>query len=135
MSDLTPGRAPEPGRAERLRLAIERDGPQCVWCRRECGRLVRATTDHLVPRVKGGPSWLENEVLSCSRCNRERGHASPADWLVECRRRGWQPDGEAVLRVLQAFDRAIADRGGQRRARPYLAAQLRRVSREVAPAG
>ncbi|CAA9342660.1 MAG: hypothetical protein AVDCRST_MAG24-1360 [uncultured Nocardioidaceae bacterium] len=66
-------------------------------------------------------------------CNRERGHTSPADWLLECRRRGWQPDGLAVLRALQALDRAIADRGGQRRARPYLAGQLRRMSREVDP--
>ena len=125
----------QPGRAERLRSAIERDGPCCVWCRRECAGLVRATTDHLVPKVKGGPSWLENEVLSCSRCNRERGHASPADWLAECERRGWEPDGEAVLRALQALDRAIVQRGGQRRARPYLAAQLRRLCRDLRAAG
>ncbi len=123
----------EPGRAERLRLAVVRDGSCCVWCRRECGHLVRGTTDHLVPRVKGGPSWLENEVLACSRCNRERGHASPADWIAECRSRGWDPDSEAVLRTLRALDRAIVERGGQRRARPYLATQLRRLSRESSP--
>ena len=92
---------------------------------------MRGTTDHLVPRVKGGPSWLENEVLSCARCNRERGHASPADWVAECRGRGWDPDAATVLRVLQALDAAIAERGGQRRARPYLAAQLRRLAGEV----
>jgi hypothetical protein len=92
---------------------------------------VRGTTDHLVPRVKGGPSWLENEVLSCARCNRERGHTSPADWLAECRGRGWDPDVRAVVRVLRSLDRAIEERGGQRRARPYLAGQLRRLVPEV----
>ena len=112
---------------------VARDGLHCLWCRRECGGLVRATTDHLVPRVKGGPSWVENEVVACARCNRARGHRSPADWLAECRRRGWDPDGRTVLGVLQALDRAIAERGGQRRARPYLAAQLRRLSTEAAP--
>ena len=127
MTATTAPGSPRPGRTERLRLVVERDGPRCVWCRREVGDLVPATTDHLVPRVKGGPSWLENEVLSCARCNRQRGHASPADWLAECRRRGWEPDGEVVLDVLRALDRAIAERGGQRRARPYLAAQLRRL--------
>jgi hypothetical protein len=86
-----------------------------------------------VPRVKGGPSWLENEVVACGRCNRARGHLSPADWLEECHRRGWDPDGGAVLRTLVALDRAIRDRGGQRRARPYLAAQLRRLSARRAP--
>jgi HNH endonuclease len=133
-----------PDRAARRRSAVDRDGPRCVWCRRECRvtdpttthprriNLVRGTTDHLVPKVKGGPSWLENEVLSCPRCNRERGHRSPADWLAECTRRGWQPDGAAVLRALQTLERAIRKRGGQRRARPYLAAQLRRLTRDLA---
>jgi 5-methylcytosine-specific restriction endonuclease McrA len=117
----------QPSRADRLRTAVERDGSRCVWCRRECGGLVRGTTDHLVPKVKGGPSWLENEVLACSRCNRERGHTTPAEWLAECERRGWQPDTGAVVGALRALEQAIAARGGRRRARPYLAAQLRRL--------
>ncbi len=118
----------QPGRADRLRTAALRDGEHCVWCRRPCTGLVRATTDHLVPKVKGGPSWLENEVVACRRCNAERGHRSPAGWLAECERRGWEPDSAAVVRALTALDRAIAERGGQRRARPYLAAQLRRLT-------
>jgi hypothetical protein len=121
----------QPGRAERLRSAMARDGAHCVWCGRMCADLVRPTTDHLVPKVKGGPSWSENEVVACGRCNRERGHRSPADWLAECRRRGWEPDAGAVQRALLSLDRAIAERGGQRRARPYLAAQLRRLGPAV----
>jgi hypothetical protein len=117
----------QPDRVTRLRRAVERDGPRCVWCRRACGGLVRPTTDHLVPKVKGGPSWLENEVLACPRCNRERGHASPADWLAECARRGRKPDVGAVVGALRSLERAIRVRGGQRRARPYVAAQLRRL--------
>jgi HNH endonuclease len=123
-----------PDRAARLRTVLDRDGGTCIWCARAFGPLVRPTTEHVVPRVKGGPSWLENEVLACPRCNRERGHASPADWLAECTRRGWEPDGAAVLGALRALDRAIRDRGGQRRARPYLAAQLRRLARNLAAA-
>ena len=126
---LHPAMPAQPARADRLRSAALRDGEHCVWCRRPCTGLVRATTDHLVPKVKGGPSWLENEVVACGRCNRERGHLSPADWLAECERRGWEPDAAAVTRALTALDRAIAERGGQRRARPYLAAQLRRMAR------
>jgi 5-methylcytosine-specific restriction endonuclease McrA len=124
----------QPSRAERLRGAAERDGEHCVWCRRLCAGPVHATTDHLVPKVKGGPSWLENEVLACGRCNRERGHLSPADWLEKCRRRGWEPDVEAVERALTALHDAITERGGQRRARPYLAAQRRRLARVVSSA-
>jgi 5-methylcytosine-specific restriction endonuclease McrA len=118
----------QPARADRLRTAMDRDGAACVWCGRPISRLVRATTDHLVPKVKGGPSWLENEVVACPRCNRERGHASPADWFAECERRGWRPDRRAVVAALLDLDRAIAERGGQRKARPYLAGQLRRLA-------
>ena len=119
----------QPDRRERLLAVVERDGLRCVWCRRLCTGAVCPTTDHLVPKVKGGPSWLENEVLACGRCNRHRGHRSPLDWLDECERRGWEPNVDAVSSALTALERAIAERGGQRRARPYLSSQLRRLAR------
>jgi len=126
MTTAGPRRAP---RAERLRLAVERDGARCVWCGRAFGPLVPPTREHLVPRAKGGPSWLENEVPACRRCNAERGHRGVVEWLEECGRRGWEPDGAAVARSLDALAAAIAERGGQRRARAYVAAQLRRLRR------
>jgi 5-methylcytosine-specific restriction endonuclease McrA len=115
-------------RAQRLAAAIERDGPTCVWCVRPLGGLVVATTEHLVPRVKGGPSWLQNEVAACRRCNRDRGHLAPAEWIEECHRRGWHPDVSRVRGRLTELGATIAVRGGQRRARPYIARQLRRLS-------
>lgn len=86
-----------------------------------------ATTEHVVPRVKGGPSWIENEVAACRRCNGERGHLTPAEWADECERRGWPVDRAALLRALERLQAAIAERGGQRRARPYVVSQLRRL--------
>lgn len=124
-----PDRAPS--RRERLARALVREGGRCLWCGRALGGQVAATTDHVVPRVKGGPSWEENEVAACGRCNRARGHIAPADWLEECRRRGWAPDGAALLAVLTSLDEAIRRRGGQRRARPYVDAQLRRLRRRA----
>jgi 5-methylcytosine-specific restriction endonuclease McrA len=122
----------QPNRAARLRAVVDRDGDTCIWCGREFGPLLPPTTEHVVPRLKGGPSWLENEVAACRRCNSERGHRSPADWLEECRRRSWHPDGARLTRALTALDGAIAVRGGQRRARPYLDGQLRRLQRRNA---
>lgn len=117
------------GRVERLEAALDRDGATCIWCGRALGALVPATTEHVVPRVKGGPSWAENEVAACRRCNGQRGHSGPVDWLEECRRRGWQPDADRLVASLVSLGEAIERRGGQRRARPYLAAQLRRLER------
>jgi 5-methylcytosine-specific restriction endonuclease McrA len=116
-------------RRDRLRLALERDGPHCVWCGRPLEAGDRFTSiDHVVPRLKGGPAWVENEVAACRACNRKRGHTAPVAWLEESERRGLAPDRAAIERALRSLDAAIAERGGQRRARPYLAAQLRRLA-------
>ena len=116
------------GRRDRLALVLARDGATCVWCGRDIDvGLVRATTEHLVPRVKGGPSWVENELAACDRCNRERGHRTPGEWLDECDRRGWPTDRSRVRRALESLQAAIVRRGGQRRARAYVSSQLRRV--------
>ena len=58
-------------RRSRMEVILARDGATCVWCGRTSGRLVEATTEHVVPRIKGGPSWLENEVAACRRLQRE----------------------------------------------------------------
>ncbi len=117
-------------RASRLALILERDGSLCVWCNREIDTpLVRATTEHLVPRLKGGPSWIENELAACSRCNSRRGHANPCQWLSQCEANGWQPRRDLVRAGLVRLQQAIAERGGQRRARDYVQSQLRRLDR------
>jgi 5-methylcytosine-specific restriction endonuclease McrA len=111
-----------------MALILERDGRACVWCGRELEvGLVEATTEHVVPRIKGGPSWIENEVAACRRCNGQRGHLTPGEWLEECERRGWQPNRSALVRVLASLDEAIGHLGGQRRARAYARSQLRRL--------
>ena len=91
-------------RRARLSAIMKRDGSMCVWCRRDIDTdLVAATTEHLVPRIKGGPSWLENEVAACRRCNGERGHRTPAEWIEECQRRGWEPAIATVIAVFEEF--------------------------------
>jgi 5-methylcytosine-specific restriction endonuclease McrA len=119
---------PDLPRAERLASILARDGAECVWCRRELRLGDRdLTLEHVVPRLKGGPAWLENEVAACRTCNRTRGHTAPTAWLDDCKRRGLQPNRAAIEDSLTRLQRAIAARGGQRRARPYLDAQLRRL--------
>ena len=118
----------QPNRAERLAIILERDGATCIWCRRDIDTdLVRATTEHLIPRIKGGPSWLENEAAACSRCNGSRGHSTLTQWSKQCIQRGWEPDRERLIHLLESLQVRIQQDGGQRRARPYLDSQLRRL--------
>ena len=121
-----------PGRRRRLELILDRDGPTCVWCGCEVDTpLVQATTEHVVPRLKGGPSWLENEVAACKRCNGRRGHRNVVDWADECDGSGWNVDRHRLVCVLESLDARIAEQGGQRKARPYIRSQLRRLRRQI----
>lgn len=120
-------------RRARLGEILRRDGAICVWCARDIDTdLVAATTEHLVPRIKGGPSWIENEVAACRRCNGQRGHLTPAEWVTECQRRGWDPQIWTLIRAFEAFQQRVARDGGARRARPYVDSQLRRLRKMVA---
>ncbi len=122
-------------RSERLRHALARDGEACVWCRRPLPAGHRdASLEHVVPKLKGGPAWPENEVAACRSCNRARGHRSPAVWLEACEARGHRPDRATIERSLLRLRDAIAARGGQRKARPYLDGQLRRLGLDRAAA-
>ncbi len=42
---------------------------QCVYC----GSITDLTTDHLIPRSRGGDDSADNVVLACQACNASRG--------------------------------------------------------------
>ena len=126
------GRPPGGGQltsSARLGAIVERDGDGCVWCSRPFGELVAPTREHVIARVKGGPNWLENEVAACARCNRERGHASPVQWLDEIRQRGRVPREHVIEAALLRLAARIRTHGGARRMRRHLAAELRKLGR------
>lgn len=59
------------------KLVYERDGWWCRYCGtitgRDHGALLR-TIDHVIPRVLGGLSTLENCVVACFGCNHRKAH-------------------------------------------------------------
>jgi hypothetical protein len=56
----------------------EHDLPQeCVFC----GANDNLTTDHLVPKNRGGDNSADNLVLACSSCNSSRGDKGIFEWL------------------------------------------------------
>lgn len=127
--DGTPPGGSHAESSARLGVIVARDGDGCVWCSRPFDGLVRPTREHVIPRIKGGPSWLENEVAACARCNRERGHATPVQWLGEVVRRGRDPRPEVLEASLVRLAERIHREGGARRIRRALAAELRKLGR------
>lgn len=66
----------------RERLA-QRDGPECHYCGKHLDPTKR-TIDHVVPRVLGGPSSMDNYVLACGNCNRKKGEKVTPTHCVFC---------------------------------------------------
>lgn len=124
-----------PGRSDRLAAVVDGQQGRCLWCGRSFGTLVRPTVDHLVPRLKGGPTTPANLVAACTTCNARRGHLAPLAWRDRCAAEGPGTPGsvpsDGVLRAL--FDRLEASLGdgGHRRVREYLDGQRRRLARSA----
>ena len=116
-------------RRERMELILEEHGYNCIWCQTPLD-IDSATTDHVIPRIKGGPSWIENELASCRKCNKARGHLSVLNWTEECKMKGFEPNQAAIEDALFSLNNAIEERGGQRKARPHLARQLRLLTKK-----
>ena len=49
----------------------------CVYC----GSAADLTTDHLIPRSRGGDDSADNVVLACQSCNISRGEKGIFEWL------------------------------------------------------
>lgn len=115
--------------AARLDHLLELGGGRCAWCGYDLAKpSARPTRDHIVPKIKGGPTRLENEVASCGSCNRQRGHASPSQFIEASRRdRGLDPNAGLVADQLDALDAAIQRDGGMRKIRDYVTREAKRV--------
>lgn len=53
---------------------IKRDNHQCQYCGRRTGML---TTDHIMPKSRGGEETWENLVCACLECNNRKGSQTP----------------------------------------------------------
>lgn len=62
----------------RREYLLERDGDQdgrnfCAYCKREFSGQLKPTIDHVIPLALRGKDDLENLILSCKDCNRDKG--------------------------------------------------------------
>jgi hypothetical protein len=117
----------------RLEHLLEIGGERCAWCGYDLTKPnARPTRDHIVPKVKGGPTRLENEVASCGSCNQKRGNTSPSQYVEASRRdRGLDPNAALIADQLDSLDAAIKREGGMRKIRDYVTREAKRV-RELA---
>jgi hypothetical protein len=79
---------------------IAHDG-QCFYCKRAlCYR--EATTDHFIPRSKGGANSTANRVLACSDCNTAKRDLDPRSLGLESPDESTDHARELMQRLRQA---------------------------------
>lgn len=56
--------------------------PFCYWCKKKLDT-TSATLDHMIPLSKGGTNGIDNFVLACETCNKDRKNDMPerTEWL------------------------------------------------------
>jgi 5-methylcytosine-specific restriction endonuclease McrA len=62
-------------REDRLMAADGRK--ECAYC----GATERLTWDHLIPRARGGPDTISNQVPACATCNSSKGDRDAVEWF------------------------------------------------------
>jgi hypothetical protein len=61
----------------------ERERPsECLYC----GSKQNISTDHLIPRSKGGPDTADNAVTACKKCNSSKSDKGIYEWFQLDRR-------------------------------------------------
>jgi 5-methylcytosine-specific restriction endonuclease McrA len=59
------------------KLVWERDDYTCQYCGKKLTTKGDVTTDHVIPRSRGGKTTFENMVTACSHCNKKKNNRLP----------------------------------------------------------
>lgn len=67
-----------------------RDAGCCMYCGKKVS-LSSFTFDHVIPRQDGGKTWWDNIVVSCTRCNGQKGCIDVKNYKRELIRKPYIP--------------------------------------------
>lgn len=62
---------------------MESDKPFCCYCGRRINYPLKRTTEHIIPKSKGGSDHPKNKRKCCNDCNTWRGNKSLDYWKWE----------------------------------------------------
>jgi len=68
---------------------IKRDNHQCQYCGKKAGMM---TTDHIIPKARGGDDSWENLVCACLECNNRKGNKTLHDKRMRLIRKPKRPN-------------------------------------------
>jgi len=73
------------------RMTWERDNYICQYCGKHLTEKKDITTDHIIPKSRGGKTIYENMVTACSHCNKKKNNRTPAEANMFPARKPFKP--------------------------------------------
>ena len=61
------------------RMTWERDDFYCQYCGKKITDKKDLTTDHVIPKSRGGKTIYENMVAACLKCNKKKNNMTPEE--------------------------------------------------------
>ncbi len=85
-----------------------RDAGCCMYCGKKV-TLSNFTFDHVIPRQDGGKTWWDNIVVSCIRCNGQKGCKHVKNYKRDLIRKPYVPrlSKSAPIQVVRRLDAEI----------------------------
>mgnify|MGYP001167452687 CR=1 FL=1 len=78
------------------RTVLMRDRYTCQYCGAQPAK-ASLTIDHVIPKVRGGPSTWENVVCACKECNLRKGPRTPEEAHMTLRSKPARPRYVAMV--------------------------------------
>ncbi len=72
-------------------MTCERDNFICQYCEKHIIEKRDLTTDHVIPKSRGGKTVFENMVTACSYCNKKKNNRTPAEANMFPMRKPFKP--------------------------------------------
>lgn len=58
------------------RMLVEEQANRCAYC----GSTENLHWEHIIPKSRGGPDTIDNQVQACQTCNISKGSKDPFEW-------------------------------------------------------
>ena len=73
------------GTSKNAKKLLRKEPLRCFYCKKTPKEAGRLTSDHVVPKSKGGSNDRYNQVLACRACNTAKGSKTQKEFLADAK--------------------------------------------------
>jgi len=92
------------------RMTWERDNYVCQYCGKHLTEKKDITTDHVIPKSRGGKTIYENMVTACSHCNKKKNNLTTSESGMFPMRKPFKPAmTKRMKEIMDAVKKMMAE--------------------------